>query len=315
MNGSQERQTAARPEGGRWAVLFPGQGRQRQDMGKTLLSACPAAGEYLTALSAAAEIDLVELLCRKVRSNDPVTLHLAMMAFGLTAWKFLTEKEDTAPAFMAGHSLGELTALACAGVFTPEDALRLARARGECLAGAIKEHPGGMMALMGQPLEKLEQVYDTWRSSSDSSFALWKANYNSPGQLVVSGSFEALADLTLFTKQENVRTIPLFTAGPFHTPLMYDAARKFAGIAAAFPLQAPEIPVVSSLNGRLLIRWQGLPVHLALQMVQPVQWLATIHFLRQAQVGRLLEVSSGQGVLSGLARQTGSWKVESSPFQ
>ncbi len=294
----------------RLAVLFPGQGSQQQGMGKTLLAAYPAAEARLEALSPAAGTDLVALLCQAPLVADPVSVHLAMVGFGLVAWEFLLAgNKGGAPAFVAGHSLGEITALACAGVLPPEDALRLARVRGECMAETARAQSGGMLALVGAPLTELRRACAAWRDGCKSPAALWEANVNGPEQLVVSGGTEPLAQLAAFLKKEGVRAVPLKTAGAFHTPMMHDAAGKFAAIAATFPTHVPRIPVVSSMSGRLLTRCRGLAVHLALQMVQPVQWLPTMRFLQRAQVDTVLEAGPPGGALDSLARQLDGWQV------
>jgi [acyl-carrier-protein] S-malonyltransferase len=293
----------------RRAVLFPGQGSQRQGMGKTLLAAFPGAEASLKALSAAAETDLPELLCQAPVSSDPIAVHLAMVAFGLVAWEFLMKEETFVPAFVAGHSLGEITALACAGVLSPEDAMRLARARGECLAEACRGESGGMLALVGSPLAEMQRVCAVWRDFRPKPPDVWEANYNGPEQLVISGALEALADLGLFLEGEGIKAVALNTAGAFHTPMMNRAAAQFAAFTGSFTFNAPRIPVVSSMSGRLLTSWQGLTVHLALQIVRPVQWLATMQFLQRAQVGQVVEAGPLPGTLESLARRFGGWQV------
>lgn len=302
--------TGAKAQGApRWAVLFPGQGSQHQGMGQALLAAYPAAEARLKQFSQVVDTDLRHLLCEATITPEPVAVHLAMVAFGLVAWEFMAQEGGPPPALVAGHSLGEITALACAGVVSPEDALRLAQARGHCLDEAVREQPGAMLALVGAPLAELRQACVAWRQSAAEPPELWEANVNGPQQLVVSGALPAVSALAAYLENEGVRAMPLKTAGAFHTPLMHGAARRFAALAAGFSYHPPRLSMVSSMTGRLLTSGQGISTHLALQMARPVQWLATMRLLQQAQVTQVVEAGPEHGALASLARHLGGWQV------
>ncbi|EXJ13524.1 ACP S-malonyltransferase [Imhoffiella purpurea] len=292
----------------RLALLFPGQGNLRPGIGQRLLAEVPWAGERLRQLSEAAGTDLVELLCEAPLCEEPVTGHLAMAAYGLVAFEHLRRDREERPAIMAGHSLGEITALVCAGMLGPEEGLRLARVRGECMAEATRDTSGAMLALVGASLERLREIFADWRGS-DPDASVWEVNLNGPQQLVVAGEREALADLQAFLDGRDVRSMPLKTAGAFHTPLMAEAAACLARAAADLSFGEPSIPLVSSMNGRMLTSHRGMEVHLALQMASPVQWLETMRCLQRAQVTRVIEVGPPGGPLTRLARDLGGWRI------
>ena len=294
----------------RLALVFPGQGSQQAGMGKILLESDPEVEHDLRELSHAAGTDLLHLLCDASSTSDPIAVHLTMVAFGLTAWKSFCRKKREKPDFMAWHCLGELTALACAGALTAEEALRLARIRGECIAAASAKNPGKMLALFGLPLDELKKIHADWRNSQPQPPQLWEANYNGPEQMVISGNSDDVDKFSTFLKKKKIKRIALATAGAFHTPLILNAAKEFAQRASDIKVQPPQIPVVSSRSGRLMTHWHDLSIHLSLQIIEPVKWLETMRFLQMAEVGTITEVAPPHGVLDSLARRMNGWQVK-----
>ena len=294
----------------RLAVVFPGQGSQKAGMGRALVAEYPAARARLAAFSEVVDTDLVDLLCGDELRCDTLGVHLAMTSFGLVAWEWLTEIRGLRPQMLAGHSLGEIVALACAGALTAEQALLLAHERGLCLAEACVRRPGAMAAFVGAPLARMQTTISAWIAASGLAEGLWIVNLNGPGQLVAAGEESSLLALCAAMQDAGLTAIPLATAGAFHTPFMTEAATRLADFLRTLDFRAPRIPVVSSVSGRLLTQPAALATHLAFQVVKPVRWLEAMQTLRRAQITRVIEVAAGNGVLSPLVASCDDWSVE-----
>lgn len=292
----------------RLAMVFPGQGGQTPGMGRALVAAYPQARRRLAALSSVVHVDLETLLCGDALERDPVSVHLAMVSFGILAWEWLTRDHGLRPVLLAGHSLGEITALACAGALGADDAMRLAAARGRSLAEACAQRAGGMTAFVGAPLNRMQAGIRHWIETTGCD-DLWIVNLNGPRQLVVAGDAARLKALEAAMNPLGLRAVPLATAGAFHTPFMRPAAVELASFLRTIPFAPFQTPVVSSMTGRLLLHHESLATHLALQVVKPVLWLETMQFMRRAQTTRLVEAGPGKGVLASLASGVGEWKV------
>lgn len=308
----------AQTSAGRLAVVFPGQGSQSAGMGRPLLAAWPDARPRLRQFSDWVDCDIETLLCGDEAAHDPLGVHLATVAFGLLAWAYL-EKTGVIdgrvqPKLLAGHSLGEITALACAGMLTAEDALRLAHVRGCAIARCCTTHPGGMLALLGAPVDEMRTLVSEWIAQSGHTDQLWVANVNTHRQLVVAGRNEALAALESALRARGVAVAVLATAGAFHTPLMNDAAHEVATFAAGLPVRPASIPLLSSMTGRLLDDLPDLCVHLALQLVSPVCWLTVLRALQGAGITALVEAGPAGNVLLQMAATCHDWTVEKMPL-
>ncbi|MBW7900224.1 MAG: ACP S-malonyltransferase [Rhodocyclaceae bacterium] len=308
----------ARTPAGRLAVVFPGQGSQSAGMGRPLLAAWPGARERLREFSAWVDHDIEALLCGDEAAADAVSVHLATVAFGLLAWEGLARagaidgREQ--PKLLAGHSLGEITALACSGMLDAEDALRLALARGRAIARCCAAFPGGMRALIGAPVDEMRAAVADWIERSGHGDRLWVANVNAPRQLVVAGLDEALAALAPAMRARGVSVAALATAGAFHTPLMNDAAREVAAFAAGLTVRLARIPLLSSMSGRVLADTPDLSAHLALQVVSPVRWLAVMRALQRAGISGLIEAGPPGNVLLQLAAACHDWPATKTPL-
>ena len=294
----------------RLALVFPGQGSQKAGMGRALLAEYPAAQARLAAFSELVDTDLLDLLCGDELRRDTLGVHLAMTGFGLVAWEWLTEVRGLRPRMLAGHSLGEIVALGCAGALSAEQALLLARERGRCLAEACERRPGTMAAFVGAPLARMQATISAWIAASGLAERLWIVNLNGPGQLVAAGEAASLHALCAAMQAKGLTAIPLATAGAFHTPFMAQAALRLADFLRTLDFRAPRIPVVSSMSGRLLTQPEALATHLALQVVKPVRWFEVMQGLRRAQIARVIEVAGGKGVLSPLIASSEDWQVE-----
>ncbi|MGE4552644.1 MAG: ACP S-malonyltransferase, partial [Desulfovibrionaceae bacterium] len=241
-----------------FAVTFPGQGSQQPGMARALLERCPAARTLLAGLSDAAGEDLVRLAADPdVPAEDlarPRAAHLALVATGLACWRALRQDPEFAPEaapdlapdsppcsprFLAGHSLGEITALACAGALPPDQALALAARRGELLETAAAERPGGMAAIVGPAPEAVEAACAEAMARVPEGELVAAVNYNTPTQTVIAGSPAALAAAEAACARQGARVVRLPVAAAFHTPLVGGAAAPLYDFARTLDWREP----------------------------------------------------------------------------
>jgi [acyl-carrier-protein] S-malonyltransferase len=201
-----------------------------------------------------------------------------------------------APSALAGHSLGELAALAVAGVYSVEAGLELVIERARLMAATAAETPGGMAAVLGLDAPVIQ-------SAIDDIEGVWIANDNSPGQTVVSGTPRGLEAATAALTEAGARRIvPLAVAGPFHSPLMRPAADRFADLIAATAFDDAAIPVLQNTDPTPATDAATIRRRLSSQMVSPVRWVETMGHLKAVGVSMLLECGPG-AVLTGLAKR------------
>ncbi len=296
--------------GKRLAILFPGQGSQQTAMGQALVQRYPEARTRLERFSEWTDTDMEALLCAGSLDADPERVHLAMMGFGLLAYAFLTEECGYSPVLLAGHSLGEVCALGCAGVLHERDALRLAAARGRYLAECCERTSGGMLACMGAPLPELRGAVEDWIGRHEAQRQVWMANINGPRQVVASGEQAALQSLAQALEAQGMVAVMLSTAGAFHTPHMDAAARRLHAFARTLTVRDPQVPVLSAMTGTLFRSGTALASHLALHVVRPVVWYAAMQGLQRAQVDAVIEAGPDRGTLCKLVASCGDWQVD-----
>lgn len=280
----------------RIALVFPGQGSQRHGM----LDALPQAdsvARLLDAAEALSDLDLRAVAAMgtpeqlaDTRAAQPL-LYLADWAWGTEAIA-----AGAAPVAVAGHSLGELAALAVAGVFSIEAGLELVVERSRLMAACAASVPGGMAAVLGLDAE-------TIASAIVGIEGVWIANDNSPGQIVISGTVEGIAAAGESLGRAGARrVVRLQVAGPFHSPLMAPAADAFAAILRETAFIDAKLPVFQNADPTPETGADAIRDRLALQIVSPVRWTETMANLRDAGTDVLVECGPG-AVLTGLARR------------
>ncbi|MFN2607805.1 MAG: ACP S-malonyltransferase [Acidimicrobiales bacterium] len=282
------------------AVLFPGQGTQVPRMGEPW-RASPAWTVVERAEAAVGE-PLGELLldADKHRLARTREAQLAVMLVSLMAWEAVRPSVGE-PVAMAGHSLGQVTALVAAGVLSLEDGVRLAARRAEVTQAAADRTGGRMAALIGASVDQAEEAC---RPPDGSPQAAWVANDNAPGQVVVGGTPDGVARAAARAKELGVRRVlPLNVGGAFHTPLMASAREALEPLLAATDFRPPAWPVVSNVDGRPHLDGDGWRARLADHLVSPVRWREGMDALVGLGAASFLEVGPGS-VLGGLARRT-----------
>jgi len=286
----------------RTALLFPGQGSQRPGMGVALAGRSPAAREVFRHASEALGWDVLETCERGSMAHltRGDVAQPAIVAVGVACYEHLAAETDVRPDFMAGHSLGEIAALACAGVFDLATALHLAQVRGALMREAALKAPGVMYAMLGLPQE---EVAAACAAHDRPGSRVGVSNDNAPGQLVISGHRSAVEAVCRSLSGSGVKTRPLEVEGAFHSPLMAEAAERFGETLEGTQMREPSVPVLSSVTARPHTR-DAVRFLLKRQVVETVRWRGCFDFLLRARVGFFLECGPGN-VLTRLARRMG----------
>jgi [acyl-carrier-protein] S-malonyltransferase len=291
------------------AFVFPGQGSQYVGMGKALYEASAAARRIFHQADEALGFKLSRLCFEGPADEleDTVNAQPAILTVSMACLAELRERWESfgrswrQPRFVAGHSLGEYTALVAAGVLEFTDALKLVRERGRLMKEQGDHRPGGMAAVVGLERETLEAVCS--EASAAAGGIVRVANANSPEQFVISGEREPLNRAIELARERGARTIvPLRISIASHSPLMQQAAAKLAELIDRSPLRDPQVPVVANIAGQVLTSADQIREELATQMVAPVEWVGAIRQMLAHGVDTIVEIGPGQ-VLSRLARR------------
>jgi len=280
------------------AALFPGQGSQKQNMADELVKRSSAARDVFSECSDILGTDVLKLTRLSEKEIEPpVMTHKIIPVTSLAAWAVF--KEMNQADFVAGHSLGELTALAAAGVCSIEEMLNLCSLRGKLMQETTGTFQGGMSAVLNSSLGEISAVCE--KTAGEGENRVWVANINSYNQVVIAGTKTKLdeAEKTLITM--GAQCIRLKTACAFHTPHMGAAVAELMVGAEKIKWKQPEIPVVSARTGKPYLNHKGVPYELALQLMQPVKWLNTVLFLKNAHVKTVYEMTPA-GTLTGLIK-------------
>ncbi|MGD1118105.1 MAG: ACP S-malonyltransferase [Dehalococcoidales bacterium] len=282
------------------AWVFPGQGSQSVGMCRDLYDGVKSAREVFEQADKAMGFSLSGLCFQgpEEELRQTVNAQPALVTAGyacLAAAKEVTGNKFPAPAYLAGHSLGEYTALAAAGVFDFPTAVRLARERGRLMHEAGQQHPGAMAAIIGLEESKLAEVC----KATDTVMA----NINSPGQIVISGAAENVTRaMAAATAAGAARAIPLQVSGAFHSPLMRPAVEGLVKYIEATTFKTPMIPVIGNVIAMPLTTVDDVKNELKNQLTSPVQWQRTIEFMIKQGVTTYIEIGPAK-VLTGLIRR------------
>ena len=281
------------------AWVFPGQGAQKVGSGRDLYEASAAARRVFQRADAALGFPLSELCFHGPEDTlrQTVNAQPAIMAVSLACLEAAREDGLLAeePAFVAGHSLGEYTALVAAGALDLEDGLRLVRERGRLMQMAGEERPGTMAAILGLDEETAAAVCRETGAQV--------CNLNAPGQIVIGGTLAAVeAALDLARQRGARRAMPLNVSGAFHTDLMTPAVKGMARALERVTLRDPQIPVLANGSARPLTSAGQVRDELLYQLDHPVQWQRSVEYMASAGVDTFIELGPGQ-VLTGLIRR------------
>ncbi|GIV17293.1 MAG: malonyl CoA-acyl carrier protein transacylase [Armatimonadota bacterium] len=285
-----------------YALVFPGQGSQTSGMGREIAEAFASAQRVYEEADEILGYRL-SVLCFEGNEEDlRQTVHAqpALFVTSVATWLVLNEMLGPHPVCVAGHSVGEYAALVAAGVLEWQDGLRLVRARAEAMQAAAEKYPGAMAAVLGLGAEAVEATC----VEASSAGVVCVANYNCPGQVVISGEVDAVARAAELCKAKGAkRVIPLRVSGGFHSPLMQAAVEQFRETLQKVTFRPPKMPVVANRTADVLSADTDFVALLTEQLLQPVRWEESVH--RMWALGARLFVELGPGdVLSGLIRRT-----------
>lgn len=273
-------------------------------MGQELAQSFPVARETFAEADAILGYALSELCftgpaetLTETRNAQPAILVTSIAALRALA---AARPELPPPVYVAGHSLGEYSALVAAGALSFADAVRLTRVRGELMAQAGAAHPGSMAAVLRLADERVADICA--QAAEETGDVVQVANYNSPGQVVISGGPAGVAAAVALAKSAGGRAIPLAVSVPAHSALMAPAAAQFAAHLAAVRFAQPAIPIIGNVTAELLTTPDQIRAELVAQLTAPVRWTATIERLTATGVTRCVEIGPGD-VLTGLVKR------------
>jgi len=286
------------------AFVFPGQGSQAVGMGKALAEAFPESRAVFDAVDEALGEKLSSLIWDGPESDLILTRNAqpALMAVSMAAMRALEARGMNVPthaAFVAGHSLGEYSALAAAGSLTLADTARLLRIRGDAMQEAVPVGEGAMAAILGLEIEDVRDI----ATSAGQGDVCAAANDNAPGQVVVSGTKAAVERAIDIAKARGARRAMLLpVSAPFHCMLMAPAAEAMADALAAIDIEKPAVPIVVNVLAEALEDPAQIRQRLVEQVTGAVRWRESVEWMAAYGVTRLMEIGAGK-VLSGLARR------------
>lgn len=283
------------------AYLFPGQGSQYAGMGSDLAGNFPIARRVFEEANDALGFDLAALCFNGPEEDLRLTANTqpAILTTSIAAMRVLEAETDFSPAFAAGHSLGEYSALVCAGALSFADAVRTVRLRGTFMQEAVPVGTGSMAAVLGLDLETLDMVC---REAAQGQ-VVSPANYNSDGQVVIAGHAEAVARAIELAKEQGAkRAMPLPVSAPFHCRLMVPAGERLAHVLAGIKLSEMTIPVISNVEATPNQDADRVRDLLVQQVSAPVRWQETITCMVTLGVDHFIEIGPGK-VLAGLVKR------------
>lgn len=281
------------------AYLFPGQGAQAVGMGRALAEAQPAARQVFETADRTLGIAFTELLWNgpEAELKKTVNAQPALLTHSVAALRLL-EAAGVSPAWVAGHSLGEYSACVASGALSFEDALRLTRRRGELMYQAGLDRPGAMAAILGLTRE---QVEDACRSAAVAG-TVCAANYNAPGQVVISGEVAAVERASELAVQAGARrAIRLEVSGAFHSPLMSGASEGLAKALDEVTIHDGRCPLIANHSARPVQKAAEIRAALKAQLLSPVRWDESIAQLLALGAEGFVEIGTGR-VLRGLLK-------------
>lgn len=284
------------------AFVFPGQGSQSVGMLEGLTTYAEI-NQSLATANRVLDVDLLQMINQgpAAELNQTQWTQPALLAVSVGIFRAIQARKEIDVALMAGHSLGEYSALVCAGALSFEAALELVYKRGLYMQEAVPAGTGSMAAVLGLEPADVEQACQQAQQTSGNTVS--PANYNSPGQIVIAGEREAVAKASQLCVEAGAKKVmPLAVSVPSHCELMHPAAEKLAADLAGIEMQSPEVPVLHNVDVQSHNDTAAIKAVLEQQLYSPVRWTQTMQAFQQADVTTVAECGPGK-VLSGLFKR------------
>lgn len=284
------------------AFVFPGQGSQKVGMLAAAHEQFSAVRDTFAEASDALGYDVWALVQEGPQEslNLTATTQPVLLTSSVALWRAWQSQSETRPAMMAGHSLGEFSALVCAGALGFADAVKLVRSRGEFMQSAVPVGEGAMAAIIGVDDADIERIC---ADTAGENAVVAAVNYNSPGQVVIAGHTAAVeAAIDALKAAGAKRAMPLPVSAPFHTSLMKPAGERLQEAIAGIEIASPEIPVVHNVHAATEADPEQIRALLVQQIYSPVRWTNCVQTMADNGVQRIAECGPGK-VLSGLNRR------------
>jgi len=283
------------------AFVFPGQGSQQLGMLSALAAEYPVIEQTFAEASDALGFDLWAM-CQdgpEEALNSTENTQPALLTAGVALWRLWQEKGGATPVIMSGHSLGEYTALVCAGALSLADGVKLVKLRGEAMQAAVPAGTGAMAAILGLADDAIEAACQEAAQGAVVS----PVNYNCPGQTVIAGEKAAVERAIEACKAAGARrAVPLPVSVPSHCALMKPAAERLEAALANIELNMPSIPVVQNVSAEVAADLEALKQNLVAQLYSPVLWTRCVQRMASESVNTLVECGPGK-VLTGLNKK------------
>jgi len=283
------------------AIVFPGQGSQIIGMLDNLITIDKKAREIVNIASDVLGYDILKIISDgpKEKLDSTEVTQPAILLTSYVTWLLWKHESNTIPSVLAGHSLGEYTALLCADIISFEDAIMIVSERGKYMQQSVPDSTGAMAAILGLDDSLIEQLC----SNAAEDEIVSAANYNSPGQVVVSGHKNAVNRLINLAKNAGARrAILLPVSVPSHCALMKDTANKFSKLLDKITFNNAQIPILQNVDAKLKTNAADIKTALIKQLYEPVRWVDTINEIHRIGVTKIIECGPNN-VLSGLIKR------------
>ena len=283
------------------AIVFPGQGSQHVGMMNNIISSDPEIQKKFNTASEILGYNILDVISEgpKEKLNQTEITQPAILLTSYALWLVWKKKSKLTPTVLAGHSLGEYTALLCAGVISFEEAVSLVSERGKSMQRSVPSDVGAMAAILGLNDNVLEKICTD--TSKDEIVSV--ANYNSPGQIVISGHKNAVEAVINMAKEAGAKkSILLPVSVPSHCMLMKKAADEFSQLLSNITFKDPEIPILQNVDAKIKMRADEIKPILVEQLYKPVRWVDSIKEINLLGVTKIIECGPGK-VLCGLIKR------------
>ena len=284
------------------AFVFPGQGSQKVGMLAELAEQFSVVKDTFTEASEAVGFDLWQIAQSGEGLDQTENTQPVLLTASIALWRVWLELGGVAPKFLAGHSLGEYSALVAAEAMTLADAVKLVNLRGKLMQSAVPQGEGAMAAILGLTDDKVIELCQKANASAVGQGSVDAANYNAQGQVVIAGSAALVQQVMAEAKEQSGKAIALPVSVPSHCTLMKPAAEKFAEALEQTAIELPRIPVIQNVNAEIATDVAQLRQALTAQLYQSVQWTRSMQYLQDQGIQYVVECGPGT-VLSNLAKR------------